>query len=243
MLFLTRLPHDGDLINRDVTRLPIVVLQMQHVILHLHYLAAQTRRAAAQNVHPTILHPQQQFFHLTSRPHLKLCVTINGLNSPFRLPPFALFPLPNLFAFVVALLVFLHFAEGDLKQRKHIYVVLLFALKLQHVVVRAARTPRILAADFRARVIDRAAARLMIKKHASVHVEKLVVRAAQHALAGVHLRVTTDRGFNRNAEMLGEAIDVALRHLHTLIDGTTEGRAFRAIEMDTRLIVSDRFRH
>jgi hypothetical protein len=56
MLVLACFPDDRDLIYRDITRILLLVLQMQHAAFDLRYLTAQTRRAAAKDVDLTTDH-------------------------------------------------------------------------------------------------------------------------------------------------------------------------------------------
>src|SRR5215203_3659077 len=77
-------------------------------------------------------------------------------------------PLPDLLLRAAAYggQLLLHLAEGDLDEGDDGVVGLLAALELEHVVVGAARAVGVFAADARARVIDSAAALLLVEEHA-----------------------------------------------------------------------------
>src|SRR5215213_1370023 len=167
-------------------------------------------------------------------------------NSSFRIHRSSLLlPLPNsLAAVLVADGLLLDLAEGDLDERDDGRVVLLPALELQEVVIGAARAIRVRAADRGARVVDRAAARLLIQEHARL-LEDHVLAAAQHPLAArpLDLRVTLLGRLRRQAEMFRQAFEVAPRDLYALVDRAAVGRALGAVEIDARLFVRNLFPH
>ena len=75
-------------------------------------------------------------------------------------------------------------------------------------------------------MIDRAAARFLVEKHASL-LKDHILRAAQHALATrpVNLRVTLLCDRASHSEIFSQPIDIALRDLHALVNRTTISRA------------------
>jgi hypothetical protein len=91
-------------------------------------------------------------------------------------------------------------------------------------------------------VVDGAAALLLVEEHAGLG-EDDVLDLLEDALALPLLRVATTRRLEGDAEVFGEARDVALGHLHALIDRAAEGRALRTVEVGARLVVLDRFNH
>src|ERR1051325_7626172 len=108
-----------------------------------------------------------------------------AFNSSFIIPHSSLllllrFPLPDLLAVTVAVGLG-DFAEGYLHEREDGVVRLMFALELVHVVVRAARALRVLAAHVGPRVVDGAAALVLVEEDARDG-EDLVLNLPEHAL-------------------------------------------------------------
>src|SRR4028119_1110765 len=74
---------------------------------------------------------------------------------------------------------------------------------LQKVVIAAAGLVRILVADAGPRLVDRAAARVLVDEHADRAVD-LVLLMAQHLLAFLHFREAAARGLDVDGEMPGQ---------------------------------------
>jgi hypothetical protein len=79
-----------------------------------------------------------------------------------------------------------------------------------------------------------------IKEH-TCFIKERVLRAAQHAFALIHMRVTLRRLFKRYGEILGETRNIALLDADALVQRTAKCRTLCAIEMDARLIVLNCF--
>src|SRR5215204_5908953 len=136
----------------------------------------------------------------------------------------------------------LHLAEGDLDEGDDGLVGLLAALELEHVVVGAARAVGVFAADAGARVVDGTAALLLVEEQARLR-EDDVLDLLQDAFVLPLRGGAPARRLERNAEVFGEARDVAFGHLYALVDRAAVGRALVAVEVGARLVVPDRFNH
>jgi hypothetical protein len=125
----------------------------------------------------------------------------------------------------------LRFSVRELNQRHDRVGALLAALELQHVVIDAAAVAVIGpdAADMWARVILAAEAFFDVMKNACV-AKQFIFPAAQDAFAGNDFGVFDGGGFRRQAEMSGDAVDVALGDFYAVVDGTTEAHTVQAIE-------------
>ena len=108
-------------------------------------------------------------------------------------------------------------AKRNFNERYNIHVVLLLALKLQQVVVGAANRIGIFAANCRARVIDRAAARFRIQKLTSL-AEQRISFASEHALFRIHLGEARRCLFLSNTKMLSQPADIAGCDLDSFVD-------------------------
>ncbi len=117
--------------------------------------------------------------------------------------------------------------------RNEIVVALTAALGGEEIIITAAEAVRVLAADCRPRLVDRAAARLFIEKLADL-LEYMVTLTAKHAVAIGYLRVPLLGLLISDAEMSGQARDVSSRNFDTIIAATVR-RAFRAIKKHVQL--------
>jgi hypothetical protein len=119
-------------------------------------------------------------------------------------------------------------SKRNLHERYYRIIALLDPLELQHVVVGATDPIRKVPANQRSRVIDRALARGGIKEFARF-AENRVGLSPQYLLAlpgGCEFSLSR---FNVNAEVARQAFDVALCHLHSIVDRTAVRRTFRAV--------------
>src|ERR1041384_3649824 len=152
-------------------------------------------------------------------------------NSSFIIPHSSFLlrcPLPDLLVLFAVEFLLHVIAKRNLHERHDRLVVLMSALKLNQVVISTTRALWIFATDRRPRVIDRATARLRIEKLAGF-AEDRIAFAPEHRLVLPHSRVTSLRHFIGDIEVPRQPFDVALRHLHAVVDRTTISRALRAV--------------
>src|SRR5258708_15682942 len=106
-------------------------------------------------------------------------------------------------------------ADSILK-RDEVGIALLPAFPFQEIVVSATRLLRILVTDAGARLVDRAAPFLQVEEHASLAVDRVLLVAQDRRLAG-HLRIARARHLRLDAEVPGEAFDVALADVDLVV--------------------------
>lgn len=116
--------------------------------------------------------------------------------------------------------------HGGLRGRNVVLIVLMSALKLQKIVVTAFVAVGILAAYRRARGVNRATTFVLIKEHAHALVH-MVLAMPQDPFIGVLgfvvIRKLFARGGGREVEMLGQAIDVGIRHFDARMTAAITG--------------------
>jgi hypothetical protein len=112
-------------------------------------------------------------------------------------------------------------------------VALAAALGSEEIIISAAQAFGVFAADSWPRIVDRASARLFIKKLADL-LEYMIAFTAKHALAVGDLRVPLLGLLIVEAEMAGQPLDVDARNFDTVVAATVRG-AFRAIKEHAQL--------
>src|SRR5438445_12561960 len=107
-------------------------------------------------------------------------------------------------------------SSDSILKRDEIGVTLLPAFPFQEVVIAATGPVRVLMAHPGAGLVDRTATLLQIKEHAGLAVDRILLVAEDRRLAG-HLRVALAGHFRLDAEVPGEALDVALADVDLVV--------------------------
>jgi hypothetical protein len=121
--------------------------------------------------------------------------------------------------------------ESNFDKWNYLGIVLLFALKLNQVVIGATRRGRKLPARARPSVVDRTFPRLLIEKHASL-AKETIGSPSQDSLLSEEFGVTSTCHFRRHPEMSRNSSHVSRGYLDAFIDRATVSDAFVAIILE-----------
>ena len=119
-------------------------------------------------------------------------------------------------------------AKGNLHQRQNGVVALLRALECQQVIIRAARAGREFTTDGWTAIVNRAATRRRIKKLTSL-AKNRVGLPSQNLLALPGGCKAALRSFEVDIEVIGQPSNIALGHLHALVNRAAVRRTFRTV--------------
>src|SRR5438128_2000019 len=101
-------------------------------------------------------------------------------------------------------------------QRNEFGVVLKLPLPFQKLIITTTRPVRIIAADARPRLVNRATAGLDVEEHADAAVDLILLMPEDGAVLG-RLREAFGRRFGINLEVLGKTVDVAFRNADVFV--------------------------